>query len=206
MKHSSKVKSLEELAILLEELREDAPRRVVHCHGVFDLLHIGHIRYLQSARGLGDVLVVSLTRDEFVGKGPHRPAFPEQLRVDALAALDCVDYVMVNEWPTATEVIRRLKPDIFAKGAEFRNRKTPELIEEEAVAAEVGAAVEFIEEVTSSSSHLINKYLSPFDDAVDSYLADLRHHSPRHQVDDDCDRAPPDTKRGRRDYAYAGSE
>lgn len=174
MDHSSKVKPLEELARSLDELRGESPRRIVHCHGVFDLLHIGHIRYLQSARALGDMLVVTLTPDEFVNKGPHRPAFNQQLRVDALAALDCVDCVAVNQSPTATEAIRLLRPDVYAKGAEFREHKTPELLAEEAVAAEVGAAVEFIEDVTASSSHLINEYLSPFGDEVDRYLGDFR--------------------------------
>ena len=174
MNHGSKVKRLSELAGLLDQLREEGPRKIVHCHGVFDLLHIGHIRYLQTARNLGDLLVVTLTPDEFVNKGPHRPAFGQDLRVDALAALDCVDYVAVNDSPTASQVIRRLRPDVYAKGAEFRDHKTPELLAEEDAAREVGAAVEFIEEVTSSSSHLINEYLSPFDDEVDCYLDDLR--------------------------------
>jgi rfaE bifunctional protein nucleotidyltransferase chain/domain len=174
MATSPKIKSLEELASALDDLRAESPRRVVHCHGVFDLLHIGHIRYLQKARALGDLLVVTLTPDQFVNKGTHRPAFNEQLRLDALAALDCVDFVALNDGPTATEVIRRLKPDSYVKGAEFRDRKTPELLAEEKAAAEVGATLEFIEDVTSSSSHLINKYLSPFSDDVDRYLSEFR--------------------------------
>ena len=70
-------------------------RRVVQCHGCFDLLHIGHIRYLQKAAKLGDLLVVTVTPDRFVNKGPHRPAFPEALRAETLAALDCVDFVAI---------------------------------------------------------------------------------------------------------------
>jgi rfaE bifunctional protein nucleotidyltransferase chain/domain len=174
MVRSSKITSLAELTQRLGELRAESSPRVVHCHGVFDLLHIGHIRYLQRARALGDLLVVTLTKDEFVNKGPHRPAFTDQLRLDAIAALDCVDYVAINETPTATEAIRRLQPTVYAKGAEFRDRKTPELLEEEAVAAEVGATVEFIDDVTASSSHLLNKYLSPFDDETEQYLQDFR--------------------------------
>ena len=174
MVRSPKIKPLAELTQLLGELRSESSPRVVHCHGVFDLLHIGHIRYLQQARALGDLLVVTLTKDEFVNKGPHRPAFSDELRLDALAALDCIDYVAINETPTATEAIRRLKPTIYAKGAEFRDHKTPELLEEEEVAAEVGATVEFIDDVRSSSSHLLNKYLSPFDDETENYLQNIR--------------------------------
>lgn len=176
-----KIKSFPELVSSLEELRATAPRRIVHCHGVFDLLHIGHIRYLQRARALGDLLVVTITRDEFVNKGPHRPAFSDELRLDALAALDCVDYVAINEWPTATEAIRALKADVYAKGAEFRDHKTPELLKEELAAAEAGTSVEFIDDVTSSSSHLINTYLSPFADETDGYLEHLRQ---RYQTPD----------------------
>jgi rfaE bifunctional protein nucleotidyltransferase chain/domain len=174
MARSPKIKTLAELAQVLSDLRAKSAPRVVHCHGVFDLLHIGHIRYLQQARALGDLLVVTLTKDEFVNKGPHRPAFSDELRLAALAALDCIDYVAINETPTAADAIRRLKPAFYAKGAEFRDHKTPELLEEEGVAAEVGATVEFIDDVRSSSSHLLNKYLSPFDDATEQYLQAMR--------------------------------
>jgi rfaE bifunctional protein nucleotidyltransferase chain/domain len=170
---SPKITPLEELARRLEHERA-AGRAVVHCHGVFDLLHIGHIRYLQKAKRLGDVLAVTLTPDRFVNKGPQRPAFPEGLRADALAALDCVDYVAINDQPTAAATIERLKPAVFAKGSEYRDRKTPELLAEEAAAAAIGARVEFVEDVTSSSSHLINTYHSPFPEATDRYLAQFR--------------------------------
>src|SRR6266850_8141984 len=96
---SNNVKRLGELARTLASLREQG-KKIVHCHGVFDLLHIGHIKNLEAARKLGDVLVVTLTPDSFVNKGPHRPAFPEKLRAEALASLTCVDFVAINEWPT----------------------------------------------------------------------------------------------------------
>jgi rfaE bifunctional protein nucleotidyltransferase chain/domain len=170
---ADKVLSLEALAAKADSLK-GAGRRVVHCHGVFDLLHIGHIRYLQKARQLGDVLAVTVTPDRFVNKGPHRPAFPEQLRAAALAALECVDFVAVNEYPTATETLARLRPHVYAKGAEFRDKKTPELLAEEQAAAKAGARVEFIDDVTSSSSRLINTHLGLFEPEVEAYLADLR--------------------------------
>lgn len=163
----------EELVRIVAEGRRDA-KTIVHCHGVFDLLHIGHIRYLQSARELGDLLVVTVTPDEYVNKGPHRPVFEEKLRAQSLAALDCVDYVSINRWPTATETLRRLQPHVYVKGAEYRGRKTPELMDEETEAAALGIRVEFIADVTSSSSALINSYFSPFADEVDQYLLKFR--------------------------------
>jgi cytidyltransferase-like protein len=75
----SKILSLDQLARRVAALRASG-KRAVHCHGVFDLLHVGHIKHLQAAARLGDVLVVTITPDRFVNKGPHRPAFPEKLR------------------------------------------------------------------------------------------------------------------------------
>ena len=99
-------------------------KKVVHCHGVFDLLHIGHIRHFEQAKCMGDTLVVTITPDRFVDKGPHRPAFTETLRAEAVASLDSVDFVAVNNWPTAEETLRLLRPDFYVKGSEFRNTQS----------------------------------------------------------------------------------
>ena len=115
---AEKIKTLTELAAILERERS-AGKSIVNCHGVIDLLHVGHIRHLEAARKLGDVLVVTVTPDRWVNKGPHRPAFTEQLRAEALASLECVDYVALNEWPTAVETIRLLRPDFYVKGKEI---------------------------------------------------------------------------------------
>ena len=76
---ASKIASLEELAVVVARLKKQG-KRVAHCHGVFDLLHIGHIRHFQEARRHGDILIVTVTPDRFVNKGAHRPVFPERLR------------------------------------------------------------------------------------------------------------------------------
>src|SRR5215475_9136338 len=111
----NKIKRVDELATTIASFRKEG-KKVVHCHGVFDLLHIGHIKHLEAARQYGDRLVVTITPDRFVNKGPHRPAFPERLRAEALASLVCVDFVAINEWPTAVETIQRLRPDFYVKG------------------------------------------------------------------------------------------
>src|SRR4051794_11214252 len=87
-----KVLEMDELALQIRALKA-AGLRVVHCHGVFDLLHPGHIRHLTEAKHMGDLLVVTITPDRYVNKGPHRPAFTESLRAEVLAALDVVDFV-----------------------------------------------------------------------------------------------------------------
>src|ERR1019366_10782752 len=112
---SNKIRRRDDLARALESMRAGG-KKIVHCHGVFDLLHIGHIKHLEAARHRGDVLVVTITPDRFVNKGPHRPAFPERFRAEALASLACVDFVAANDWPTAVETIRLLRPDFYVKG------------------------------------------------------------------------------------------
>jgi rfaE bifunctional protein nucleotidyltransferase chain/domain len=172
MASNGKLHSLEDLAAVLERLRA-AGKRVVHCHGVFDLLHIGHVRHFEQAKQLGDVLVVTLTPDRFVNKGVGRPAFPETLRAEFLASLGCVDYVAVNHWASAVETIRLLKPAVFAKGSEFRGlADTIGHVSREAEAVrEVGGEIAFTDDIVYSSSGLINQFLSPYPDAVRDYLA-----------------------------------
>jgi rfaE bifunctional protein nucleotidyltransferase chain/domain len=171
---------LAELARITERLRGDN-RRIVHCHGVFDLLHVGHVRHFKQARALGDVLIVTLTPDRYVNKGLNRPAFSEQLRAEFVAALDCVDYVAINLWPTAVETIQMLRPHTFAKGSEFRNLNDTigHVAKEcEAVRA-VGGEIAFTEDITFSSSALINQYMSQLPETVRAYLSDFaRRYGP----------------------------
>jgi len=177
MKENTKIKTLSDLAATLQETREG--KRVVLCHGVFDLLHIGHIRYFNQAKKHGDILVVTVTPDRFVNKGPDRPAFPENLRAEAIAALDVVDYVAINEWPTAVETIRILKPDIYAKGSEYKDAKkdiTGKIIDEENAVHAVGGVLVFTEDIVFSSSQLINKNFSVFPEETRKFLEQFSDH------------------------------
>ena len=174
MENTGKIHPLPELVPLLERHRA-SNRRIVHCHGVFDLLHIGHIRHFEQARKMGDVLVVTLTPDRFVNKGINRPAFTETLRAEFLASLNCIDYVAINLWPTAIETIQMLRPHIFVKGSEFRNLQDTighVSKEGEAIRA-IGGEIAFTEDITFSSSALINQYMSQFPEPVRDYLHDL---------------------------------
>lgn len=96
-------------------------KRIVFTNGVFDLLHPGHIRYLEEARSLGDILIVGLNSDESVrrNKGPQRPITPEDERAELLAALECVDAVVVFGEETPAEIIRTVQPDVLVKGADW---------------------------------------------------------------------------------------
>ncbi len=172
----NKIKTISELGEILNKLRGKG-KKIVHCHGVFDLLHIGHIRYFEQACKLGNILVVTLTPDRFVDKGPHRPAFNETLRAEALASLGVIDYVAINEWSTAENTLRVLKPSFYVKGAEFKKLVDPTgKIQEEAKAvSEIGGRLIFTDDIIFSSSNLINKYLSDFPEEISSYLELFRN-------------------------------
>lgn len=168
-----KIQPLEQLAETLRELRK-AGKKIAHCHGVFDLLHIGHIRHLQEAKRFGDILVVTISPDRFVNKGPHRPVFTQALRAEALAALDQVDFVAINQWPMAVETIRLLKPHFYIKGSDYRDASgdhTGGITLEEQAVHDVGGELVFTDDITFSSTNLINKHMPVFSHEVKEYLA-----------------------------------
>jgi rfaE bifunctional protein nucleotidyltransferase chain/domain len=153
-----KILDIDTLTITTKELKSRG-KTVVHCHGCFDLMHPGHIKYLQAAKRMGDVLLVTLTPDQFVDKGPDRPVFSQDLRAESIAALECVDFVSINLWPTAVETIRALKPHYYVKGQEFENLKdrTGKIQQEYKVLKEIGAEMRFTHEIVFSSTKLLNK-------------------------------------------------
>tara|TARA_B100001971_G_scaffold56077_1_gene51146 strand:+ start:4368 stop:4880 length:513 start_codon:yes stop_codon:yes gene_type:complete len=157
-----KIVELRELEKTLRELKFKG-KKIVHCHGCFDLMHPGHIKYFQAAKDMGDVLVVTVTPDVFVDKGPDRPVFNQGLRADSIAALECVDYVAINKWPTAEETLRLLRPDIYVKGQEFEKLedKTGKIQKEYKVLEEIGAEMKFTHEIVFSSTELLEKYFDP---------------------------------------------
>ncbi len=112
--------SYDELAKVGDRLR-DLNRRIVFTNGHFDLLHVGHLRYLQAARDFGDCLVVGVNDDAMTTrrKGPGRPIVPEAERAELLAGLACVDYVVIFPQETAAEVVRTLRPDVYVKGGDY---------------------------------------------------------------------------------------
>ena len=131
---------------------ELAGRKLVFTNGCFDLLHAGHVRYLQQARALGDALVVGLNSDRSVRelKGEGRPVNAQDDRAEVLAALGCVDYVVIFDGKRATELIRAVRPHIYAKGGDY----TPDSLdpEERAGLAEAGARIEILPLVPGRST------------------------------------------------------
>ena len=193
MKQSAKIVELREAAERLRALRAGG-RSVVHCHGVFDLLHVGHMRHLASAKRMGDVLVVTVTPDRFVNKGPGRPAFSESLRAEAIAALDCVDLVAINEWPTAVETIPLLRANLYVKGSEYRNGHhdiTGGIDRERAAIESVGGRLAFTDELTLSSSSLLNRHAPMLPEESRAYIDELRARYKARDVIDMLEKARP---------------
>jgi D-beta-D-heptose 7-phosphate kinase/D-beta-D-heptose 1-phosphate adenosyltransferase len=142
----SKILSREALAAELAEL----PGDTVFTNGCFDLLHVGHLRYLQAARALGARLVVGLNTDASVQrlKGPDRPILPQDERAELMAGLGCVDYVTLFDEPTADAVLSALKPQVYAKGGDY----TPDSLPEAATVKAYGGRIELLPFVPGRST------------------------------------------------------
>lgn len=124
---SDKLVARAELSGLGERLRREG-KRIVFANGCFDLLHVGHIRYLQGAKEQGDVLVVGINSDRSVRdlKGEGRPLLPAEARAELVAAIECVDYVVIFDDLTAEPVLRDLRPHVHCKGTDYTEQTVPE--------------------------------------------------------------------------------
>ena len=124
---NEKLRTLAEMEEIGEELKRNK-RVLVFANGCFDILHAGHVRYLKAAKALGDALVVAVNSDRSARllKGPGRPFTPQEERLEILAALECVDHLLLFDDPTVTELLRCLKPHIHAKGTDYTEEMVPE--------------------------------------------------------------------------------
>jgi rfaE bifunctional protein nucleotidyltransferase chain/domain len=131
-----KIRPRQELLQIVADLKA-VGKRVVFANGCFDLLHVGHVRFLQASKAEGDILVVGVNADETVraSKGADRPILAEGDRMFLVAALQCVDYVTLFEEPTVTELLRELKPHVHTKGTDYGS---PEGVPEYAIQRELG--------------------------------------------------------------------
>jgi D-glycero-beta-D-manno-heptose 1-phosphate adenylyltransferase len=151
---TAKLCSLEDLQSALTSKRDG--KIVVMANGVFDLLHVGHLRYLEAARHLGDLLVVAVNSDASTRayKGPDRPIVSQNERAELIAGLECVDHVLIFEEPDVKSVLRSLKPDVHAKGTDYTTATIPE----RDVVAEYGGRVAVCGDPKDhSSTELIEK-------------------------------------------------
>ena len=155
--YQAKIVGQERLVTAVAAAREKG-KTIVQCHGCFDIVHPGHIRYLQFARQQGDVLIVSITGDSDVSKGDQRPYIPEELRAENLAALMFVDYVCITHSATAEDVLGLVQPDLYVKGREYENSNHPGFLAEKSVVEAAGGRIIFSSgEVIFSSTELIER-------------------------------------------------
>lgn len=159
-----KIVSYEAAATLCSRLRREG-RKIVQCHGTFDLIHPGHIAHFEEAKSLGDVLVVTITGEKFVNKGPGRPYFNDQLRSRWLAALQCVDYVVVIPHPAAVEAIECVRPHFYCKGREYADPLsdlTGNICDDIETVQAVGGEIRYLGSILFSSTKLLNQHFDPY--------------------------------------------
>ena len=188
MNTAKKILTLAKLISIIEQLKKEG-KIICHCHGVFDVLHIGHHRHFKMAKEIGDVLVVTLSPDRFVDKGNGRPIFSQELRLEQIADLEFVDFVALNETPTAVEIILQIKPNFFCKGEEFAGGKDDVAkigaIQKEKDAVEsVGGKIYYTPTGMSnvSSTKIANAHLGIFSKQQKDFLEQLKKNFNLQQI------------------------
>ncbi len=186
MDHHEKIVRIEEINNIVAQCKSQG-QKIVQCHGVFDLVHPGHIRHLQEAKNHGDKLVVTLTPDNLVNKGPGRPVFNQTLRMETLASLGCVDYVVLNNSPDATSAIKAVKPDVYIKGIEYKDHEkdiTGKIALETALVREFGGEIHYTDDIVFSSTELLNTYFNQVPEDVRLYMNEFKQkHSLKQMLD-----------------------
>ncbi len=157
-----KIVTLEALSEIIQRHKKRG-KVIVHCHGVFDLMHPGHIMHFEAAKKQGDILVVTITQDRYVNKGPGHPVFTQDVRARTIAALAIVDYVSISTHETAAELLLKIRPDIYAKGDEYADESkdiTGGITSERLAVESIGGRLHFTSEPTFSSSALLNRHFN----------------------------------------------
>ncbi len=181
---SNKILSIKKLAQRIKKLKK-RKKKIILCHGVFDVLHIGHINHFNSAKKLGDILVVSVTPDKFVRKGPNRPIFPLNLRMQSLSALKSIDYVTANTTETAVNPILEIKPNIYCKGKDYRDEKsdhTQNIKREVKAIKSINGKINYTEDKLFSSSNIINNSNLNLTDVQIKFLRELKNQNKKFKI------------------------
>jgi rfaE bifunctional protein nucleotidyltransferase chain/domain len=152
-------------------------KTIALCHGVFDLLHPGHLTHFEEASKIADILVVSLTSDRYVNKGPGRPLFDEKMRAQSLNVIELIDFIVISDQPTAIEVLNSIKPDYYVKGPDYldaKNDVTGMISREKEIVESFGGKILFTKGFTSSSSTIINEHYSKLDSVVQDWIKSFK--------------------------------
>ena len=154
----NKIYNINTLAKILKKKRQNG-NKIVLCHGVFDLVHFGHIAHFKRSKSFGEILVVTITADKFVNKGPNRPYFNQDMRKNFLSNIDLIDYISEVNSPSAIEAIRKLKPNFYSKGKEYKNLNkdiTNKIKSEISELKKHNGKIVYTDDVTFSSSKILN--------------------------------------------------
>lgn len=181
---NQKIKTIEELKNIIDNLKKDG-KKIVHCHGCFDFFHYGHLEHFRDAKTQGDVLIVSITPDEFIQKGPDRPYFNQNIRTEFISELECVDYVTINKFDTAVEILNMFKPDVYAKGKESlqnkdidkKNNENGEISNleiEKRIVESYGGRLYLTDTITFSSSRIINKIFEAIPEESKEFIRKIK--------------------------------
>lgn len=175
---AQKIKTLDELAAISRELKQQG-KKIVQCHGVFDLMHPGHIKHFWAAKEKGDCLMVTITADQYVNKGPGRPVFNERLRAETIASLAPIDFVAISYHPHAVPTISAIQPNFYVKGNEYEtsiNDPERNMNSEAAIVMANGGQVIFTNEETFSSSELLNQFFEPYSKETQEFLREFKQN------------------------------
>lgn len=167
-------------------------KTIALCHGVFDLVHPGHIIHFEQAKEMADVLVVSITAARYVRKGPGRPYFDDEMRMKFLAAIGCIDYVMLSENYTVDDIIESVEPDIYVKGEEYAKAEddiTGKIVDERALVEKHGGRLGFTTGQVFSSTKLINTAMSGLSGEVVSFMQDFTTKHTMKEIRDFAEKA-----------------
>lgn len=176
-----KIKTHKELEEEISILRKEG-KIIVQCHGVFDLVHPGHIHQFNQARNFADVLVVSVVDDEYVEKGPGRPYFPERLRMEWVASLTQVDYVVLCDSPGPWEVMKLIKPDFYVKGEDTKHLledSTSGVYKDKEVIESLGGKIYFTECLPIHSPDLLQEFFNTHPPELKDFLKKFRTRYPQ---------------------------
>ncbi len=160
-----KIIDFENIEKILKPIK-NRKKKIVLCHGVFDLLHIGHIKHFESAKSYGDILIISVTPDKFVHKGFNRPYFNSDQRIESLASIKIIDFVILNQSKNAVDVIDKIKPNYFCKGPDYKNHNkdiTGQIKNELKAVKKYGGHLVYSKDPVYSSSSILNESAGIYD-------------------------------------------
>ena len=186
---NTKSMSLPSLSKFCEKIRI-SDKKIVLCHGTFDLLHVGHLHHFKEAKNHGDILIVTLTADQFIFKGPDRPAFNQDYRSEMIAALDLVDAVAVIDEKSAIPALNAVRPDFYVKGPDYIDETadiTGKIKAERELCESFGGQLAFTTTPTFSSSALLNKHVADISEELKEKLTYIKNNNGARKVVDYLD-------------------